>query len=101
MSCKIPQSVAKLSFKKEDEPKIEMSIYFDAFKELWMWSSCQSWGKHEVVLVQERVAASHFASDGEKHHHFITIFSGQLGLYVLQASECPVWGCNSLTMWLR
>ena len=34
MSCKIPQSVAKLSFKKEDEPKIEMSIYFDAFKEL-------------------------------------------------------------------
>ena len=47
MSCKIPQSVAKLSFEKEDKPKIETRVYCDALK------SCEHEApvKHDVVLV--------------------------------------------------
>lgn len=36
MSYKIPQSVAKLNFKKGDKPKIEMNVCLDALK-IWEW----------------------------------------------------------------
>lgn len=58
MSYKIPQSVAKLNFKEEDKPKIDMNVCLDALK-IWEWedlsgpqqSNMLSWYSSQLLLL--------------------------------------------------